>query len=311
MKTARHWSQMGETTFVGGIWALYWIHRLTGRTVFRVCLAPVVLAHWLLRPGLRAASLQYLRRMHAATPGLFAREPGWREGLRHVALFSETMLDKLLAMAGRYPAARVSSRGHEPIYQAALAGQGSIFVTAHMGCLELCQVLAEQQRGLKVNVLVHTRNAEAFNAVLRRLNPRSAVRLIEVTEIGVPTALMLAERLAAGECIAIAGDRVPVLQSKTVSVDFLGHAAPLPVGAYVLASLLKCPLHLLACVHEGDGYALHFETLAERVELPRGRRDQALQAHAQAFVDALTRVLRRSPYDWFNFFPFWDQAHES
>ena len=92
-------------------------------------------------------------------------------------------------------------------------------------------------------------------------------------------------------------------------MNFLGHEAPLPVGAYVLAHLLRCPLLLLACTHEGRGYRLHFELLAERLELPRAQRAAALQTQAQAFADALQRLLRRSPYDWFNFFPFWDQGH--
>lgn len=308
---ARHWAQMGESTFVVGIWLLYWVHRLTGRWLFRVCMAPVVLVHWLANPSLRAASLQYLQRMQASQ-AMFDRSPGWAQGLSHVALFAETMLDKLLAMAGHYPNERVASHGNEAVYEAALSGQGGILVTAHIGCLELCRALADQQPGFRLNVLVHTRHARAFNAVLQRLNPNAGVNLIEVTEIGVPTALLLAEKVAAGEYIAIAGDRVPVLQSKTVQVDFLGHPAPLPVGPYVLASLLKCPLYLLGCVHEGRGYGVYFERLAERVELPRARREAALQAYAQQFADALTRLLRRSPYDWFNFFPFWEQAsHDS
>ncbi len=303
----KHWARMGETTFVGGIWLLFWVHRLTGRWLFRVCLAPVVLVHWLTRPGLRAASLQYLRRIHAAE-NVFDKPPGWPQGLRHVALFAETMLDKLLAMAGRYPGDRVRRHGRENLMRAVQSGQGGIIVTAHVGCLELCRAMADSSAVLKLNVLVHTRHAQAFNDVLQRLNPTGSINLIEVTEIGAPMAMLLAEKVAAGEYIAIAGDRVPVTQSKTVTAIFLGHPAPFPVGAYVLASLLKCPLYLMGCVHEAQGYGVYFETLAERVLLPRGKRDEALQACAQGFADALTALLRRSPYDWFNFFPFWDQG---
>ena len=298
---------MGEHSFVAGIWFLYWVHRLTGRWMFRVCMAPVVLGHWLLRPALRQASLQYLRRLHEAQPGVFKQRPGWPQGLRHVALFAETMLDKLLAMAGRYPAGLVSRQGQQAIRAAIERGQGGILVTAHIGCLELCRALAEHQPGFKLNVLVHTAHAQAFNAVLQRLNPSSAVHLIEVTELGAPTAMLLADKVAAGEFVAIAGDRIPVRQSKTVTVDFLGAPAPFPVGPYVLAALLKCPLYLMGCLHEGRGYAQSFELLAEQVLLPRATREQALQAHAAHYAAALTALLRRSPYDWFNFFPFWDQ----
>ena len=60
-------------------------------------------------------------------------------------------------------------------------------------------------------------------------------------------------------------------------------------------------------LHEGDGYALEFELLADRVHLPRRAREAALTEHARRFADALAARLRRSPYDWFNFYAFWDR----
>jgi predicted LPLAT superfamily acyltransferase len=303
----RHWADLGESTFVAGIWLLYGLHRLTGRWVFRFVLAPVVLFHWLSRPALRRDSLQYLRRLHAHNP-VFAQAPGWPQGLRHVALFAETMLDKLLAIAGRYPVEQVSIVGASPLRQAAAAGQGGIIVTAHIGCLELCRALIDDGSPFRLNVLVHTAHAQDFNRILQRLNPHSRVRLIEVTEIDVATAMLLSEKVSAGEFIAIAGDRVPVRQSKTVRVDFLGHPAPFPLGPYILASLLKCPLYMLSCLHAGKGYEVRFDLLAQQVLLPRGQREQSLQAYATQFAAALAAWLHESPYDWFNFFPFWDQA---
>ena len=307
MKPA-HWAEMGENTFVFGIWLLFWVHRLFGRWPFRLCLYPVVLVHWLSRPALRNASLQYLSRLEQAT-GVLGRSPSARDSIRHVALFAETLLDKLLAVSGAFPLERVRSEGREQIYAAAAKGQGGVIVTAHIGCLELCRALAEQKRAIKLNVLVHTRHAEQFNRMLKRLNPDNDLNLIEVTEVNPATAVLLSEKVAAGEFVAIAGDRVPVFASQTVNAEFLGHPAPFPVGPYVLASLLKCPLYLLGCIHEGDGYTVHFSRLAEQVVLPRGRREAAMADYAARYAETLTALLKRSPYDWFNFFPFWDQAY--
>lgn len=303
-----HWAQMGESTFVFGIWLLFWVHRLFGRWPFLICLYPVVVAHWLTRPVVRSASRQYLQRLQTAT-GALGHAPTARDSLRHIAMFAETMLDKLLAVSGRYRFDRVKTEGREQIYAAASAGKGGVIVTAHVGCLELCRTMAEQRGSLKLNILVHTRHAEQFNRILKRLNPNIDLRLIEVTDFGPATAMLLADKVAAGEYIAIAGDRVPVVGSKTVTATFLGHAAHFPIGPYVLASLLKCPLYLLGCIHEGSGYTVYFQRLAELVVLPRGRRESAMADYALGYADALTGLLQRSPYDWFNFFPFWDQAH--
>ncbi|MDR7332785.1 acyltransferase [Roseateles asaccharophilus] len=303
MKRERHWAAMGEDTFVAGIWLLFFVHRLLGRAVFRALLWPIVWFYWLARPTLRAHSLGYLRRIQPTA--------GWREGLMHVRLFAETMLDKLLAIAGRYPLAQVQARGTEAVHAQARRGQGAVLVTAHVGCLELCQALAETYPELKVNVLVHTRHAESFNRILARLKPQRGVELIEVTELDMGLTLKLAERVAAGEFIAIAGDRVPVRGSKTVRIPFLGSDADFPVGPYLIAGLLGCPLYLMLSLHEGRGYALEFELLAERVLLPRRAREAALTEHARRFADALAARLQRSPYDWFNFYAFWDRPDVS
>ncbi len=306
---AQHWANLGETTFVSGIWLLYGVHKLFGRRLVRWAMFPVVLAHWLTRPALRRSSLEYLRHLHRAEPGVFKREPDWREGLRHVACFAETMLDKLLAMAGRYPVEAVREQDFSMVDAMLAHGQGGILITAHMGCLELCRMIGKSKHGLRLTVLVHTRHAQAFNRILKRLDPNSAVNLLEVTDFGPNMALQLKALVDAGGWVAIAGDRVPIHSAQTVTVDFLGAPAPLPVGAYVLAGVLHCPLVLLTCLHQGNGYEIRFELLSDEVKLPRAGRREALAQYAQTYAQILQQRLRESPYDWFNFYAFWDSPH--
>lgn len=308
--TGRHWASLGESTFVAGIWLLYWVHRVAGRWPFRVLIVPVVGLHWALRPQLRRNSLEYLQHLQSSQR-VWPAAPGRWNSFLHVRLFADTMLDKLLAMAGRYPAHQVRSEGHEHLLAHLRTGQGAVLATAHMGCLELCRALAGQMPGLHLNILVHTRHAQAFNRILQRLQTASSGRvvLIEVTDIDPAMAMLLAQKVAAGECVAIAGDRVPVGSHRVLRLPFLGREAEFPIGPYLLAGLLKCPLYFMGCLHEGRGYALRFECLAERIELQRGARLEAMLPAARAFVDAVTRCLRTSPYDWFNFFAFWDSCH--
>lgn len=303
---SRHWANMGESTCVFGIWLLFWLHHLLGRWPFRLCAYPAVFVHWALKPKLRAASMQYLQRVQTAL-GALGHTPTWRDSLKHVCLFSETMLDKLLAVSGRYQFEHVRIEATAEIQADLVALRGGVIMTAHTGCLELCRALAQQNPLLRLNVLVHTRHALQFNQILARLNPEFLLNLIEVTEFNAVTAMLLQGKIAAGEFVVIAGDRVPVAASQTTTVDFLGHPAAFPVGPYVLASVLKCPLWGLSCVHEGRGYLIQFAQLSRQVLLPRKQREIALNSYAKQFADALSMSLKRAPYDWFNFFPFWDQ----
>ncbi|WP_199136301.1 acyltransferase [Delftia sp. ASV31] len=306
-RSPHHWAQIGESTCVGGMWLLYQLHRWLGRWPFLLCLYPVVGYYWLTRPVARRASLQYLQRLQQAH-SLWPRGPGWVHGLRHFGVFAQVILDKLLAVTNSYRTEHVRLEGQQPLLDLMARGQGAVLVTAHMGCVELCQTLARQCPGLQLTILVHTRHAERFNRLLRRMAPDSGVQLLQVLDFNMATALALADRVARGEFIAIAGDRVPVHESKTTQALFLGHEAAFPCGPYILSGLLKCPLYFMGCVHEGRGYAVEFVPLAAQVELPRARRAQALAGYARLYAQQLERLLCKAPYDWFNFFPFWEQG---
>lgn len=304
MKKAVHWSEIGESTFVAGMWFLSSVHRVLGRVPFLLFLYPVVFYYRATRRLAREASMDYLRHMQA-THGALGATPTWRHGLKHFLSFADTLLDKTLAMSGRYRFDRLTFIGVEHVLAMKARGQGGIFITAHIGCLEMMQVAAQENHRIRLTVLVHTAHAERFNRVIGRLDPTSGVRLLQVTDVTPATAVMLSERVARGEFVAIAGDRVPLGAGRFTRAPFLGEEADWPVGAYVLASLLKCPMLLMACLRDGQGHTVTFEPFAEQVELPRRDRDGALAAYAAAFAGRLETLLARAPYEWFNFFPFW------
>lgn len=318
---APHWASLGEHTFVAGVRLLFWVYRVLGRLPFRLCLYPVVTYYWATRGDARRASLDYLQKLEAST-GSLGHAPAWRDTLRHFLSFADAILDKLLAVSGAIAQSSLRVEGEEGLLALCAQGRGAVIVTGHVGCMELCRISAERHRGIRLNVLVHTRHAERFNRILQQLHPDSDVRFIQVTDVNPATAMLLADKVAQGEFVAIAGDRVPVRQSMAVPAHFLGHEAQWPVGPYVLAALLKCPLYAMACVREslpsagggangnvdGSGYVLRVHCLAEQVVLPRHARREALAAHAQQFAGWLEVLLARAPLAWFNFFPFWAQG---
>lgn len=304
--STQHWAGIGESTFVFGIRFLVAVHRWFGRGLFRMFLYPVILWYWATRSLARRSSSEYLGRMQSARH-VFASRPGFALQFRHLFRFGETLLDKLLAMSGRYHVDRLDFEGHEPMLAASAQGRGAVLITAHMGCLELLQTAAEHREGLRITILVHTAHAVRFNRILQRLNPDSPVRLIQVTDFSPVTVMMLADRIAAGEFVAIAGDRVPVDGDRTVRASFLGKDAPLPIGPYLLASLLECPTYFISCLQESGRYRVRIEPMADRVLLPRASREQALRSYAGQFAAWMERRLEKAPLEWFNFFPFWDQ----
>lgn len=304
MPAARHWAEWNEVTFVAGVRLLYAVHRMLGRWPFRLLLWPTVTCYWMLHAPARRASKRFLARWQRHFGA--ATVPG---SLRHFMRFAEVLLDKLLAAQGAYPQDRVLLGDVTRVRELIASGQGGIMVTAHIGCLELCQAAASWVPGLRMNVLVHTRHAERFNALLGHDPAAPRLRLLQVAEIHPATAADLAARIADGEFVAIVGDRVPVGGGRTCSAPFLGEAAEFPVGAWVLAGLLRCPVFLLSCMRSADDarYRIEVEPVADVIEMPREQRAAVLQHWVNHYAAWLERRIAEAPLEWFNFFDFWSQ----
>ena len=89
---------------------------------------------------------------------------------------------------------------------------------------------------------------------------------------------------------------------------FLGQPAPFPVGPWRMAAMLRRPVFFMTGLYlGGNRYQLHFEPLADFSQTPRADRDAAIRAAMQHYADRLTHYCRLAPYNWFNFFDFWQK----
>lgn len=257
----------------------------------------------------REISRDYLRRIAREFPesGL---APSRRCAYRHFVAFARAILDKLDAWSGRLEYRHVVFENHEALRAAAASGRGRLVIGSHLGNMEVCRALASLNRRVRLNVLVHTRHAAYFTRMLAMAGA-SEVELLQVADFSAATALALKERIDRGEWVVIAGDRVPVHGGRTVDVRFLGGIAPLPVGPYVLAALLECPVHLLFCLRRAGRNHVYFEPFAERLAWQRSERSALIQREAQRFADRLAHYVRLEPLQWFNFYPFWRDAAEA
>ena len=307
-----HWANQNEKTFVLGTRFVYGFFRIFGRFGVQLVLYPVVLFYWLLSRRARQASMEYLANAYAFDPSPFVRKPDWRTSFRHFIQFANVLIDKIAAANAQFPVSRLRYEGTESIIPLLQAGRGGIILTAHMGCLELMQLAASWRESMRITVLVHTRHAERFNAILKQADPQQRVRFLQVTELDPVAAAMLAQRVAEGEYIAIAGDRVAINSKRNAKVAFLGQEAVFPLGPHILSGLLQCPVFYMACLHQtprSSAYVGVIEAASPGFELPRKQREQVLQTQLSAYVAWLERQVTRAPLDWFNFFPFWH--HES
>ncbi len=307
----QHWSQVQEAGALFGIKTLFWIYRLFGRPLLLIVMSPVVLYFFALRPGSRHASLEYLTHLHAFEPQQ-PRPTLWLS-LRHFFSFAECLVDKIAAWSGKITLQDIQITGHQQLIDRLAEGKGGVIIASHLGNLEVCRVLAEANPLLRLTILVHTRHAQKFNQLAKKLDPEGNIALLQVTDFSAATAIMLNDKVMAGEFIAIAGDRTSVgaaqADKNNTPVEFLGDSALFPEGAHLLAGMLRCPLYMMFCLKQQGHYHIYFELLEAMPRIPRKARKEVLQSLAQRYAVRLQHYCLQAPLQWYNFYPFWQQKN--
>ncbi len=311
-----HWAATPERRGQWGLRFMLWLYQRAGRLPFILLLWPVVAVYWLSGRAARAASQQWLTRVQAVAHQQQIALPRPLSSYRHFLRFGNSMLDKVASWRGDLQWGRDIdfAPGAETVIRAA-EGKGQLILASHLGDIEACRAMAKQVSGLVINALVFTDNAQRFRAVLESIAPQAGVNLLPVSDIGPDTAILLQQKLDAGEWVAIVGDRTAVQRQRggerrVVWSEFMGQPAPFPQGPFVLAAALRCPVLLMFALRQQGKLRVHCEAFADPLPLPRNGRQQALQAAVDRYAARLQHHALLAPLDWFNFYDFWALPEE-
>ena len=312
-KASEHWADKVEHTSVFGIKILFNLYKFFGKLPFRFALAPVVFCIWLTDPKARQSSIDYLKKAHRI--GYLANTPSLFTSLWHMFYFAETILDKMLVIWSREISENIEVENEEIIKKLIASGKGAIVLTSHMGCVEAMMHYGSLSK-MRIIALIHSGNTSRFTHMVENSDVLRQIEFWEVTQLNPASIMKLEEKCAKGYFVFIAGDRIPIHSKAMTKVRFVGSDANLPTGGVILAHMLGLPLLSVTCWRKktsgstntkgANCYQVRFAELTKQVILPRGKRDQECQYLMQRYAQELEYGLKQSPFDWFNFYRFWE-----
>lgn len=312
MRGAQQWTAFAERGSRLGIRVMAGIYRVLGRKVCRWMLAPVAAYFAATDRATRRASRDYLAtvaRLPEGRAALGGEPPGFREVVRHLHEFAVNLFDRMVAWGGGLGAIDFQHTGSEHLFRLAREGRGGILVGSHLGSFDMMRLLAGRY-GLTINVLMFTEHAERLNAFFEELDPSSRVRVIRIDPRSLRTAFEVKACLARGEFVGILADRPDQGGRERAHLTrFLGREALFPLRPFLLAALFGAPLLLAVCVRQGESrYFAAVEPLWEERDVKRGERDACARALAEQYVRRLEAWCLEAPFQWFNFYDFWEPA---
>ena len=227
---------------------------------------------------------------------------------RHVFTFAATIHDRIYLMNGRFDLFDIRLHGETLVDDALAGGRGAFLMGAHLGSFEVVRAIGRTHPDLRVVVTMYEKNARKINATLAAVNPAAQPEVIPLGQ--VDSMLKVRERLDANCMVGMLADRIAARRRGRV-------AAPAAAARRAGRVPARAALHGRDVEASGD---LHDGPLSRRQPLRCALRDarrflRRARAHARRpstrhsrYVALLDKYRRAAPYNWFNYFDFWQAA---
>ena len=294
---AHRWTALPERGTPSSLRLIAWIAVHIGRRAARLLLYPITLYFVISARAGRRVSYEYLKRVRGCPPH-------WWHVFRHFHCFAATILDRVYLLRGEFEHFDVALHEKEILHRQIESGKGCILLGSHFGSFEVLRTLGVTQQDFPLKVLMDIAHNQNITRFLDALNHKIAGTVI------VPdrpdTLLRVKESLDAGFLVGMLGDRVSS-GDKTTQCRFFGSPATFPAGPILIAAMMHCPVILFFGLYRGGKrYEIYFEHFADDVILNRDHRAEDIQHWMQRYAERLEHYARLAPYNWFNFYPFWD-----
>jgi len=297
--TGTHWKQRPEG---GGPFALWLIRTFAlhvGRLPARLVLFPITLYFLLVRGPERRSSRAFLTRA-------FGRPATLWEVARHIHTFAATILDRVFLLSEQFRRYDLHVHGLDALHTELDKGRGVLLFGAHVGSFEALRVLSLKRPDISVRVVLDKSQSPALTQLLDALNPNIASTVIDAAQPGTAIVLALKEAADQKAAIGLLVDRAKPGEP-AVACPFFGAPALFPSAPALIAAALQIPVVLCFGLYRGrDRYDVHFETFSEGLVIPRNNRRDALTAVLTRYAARLEHYVRLAPYNWFNFYDFWN-----
>lgn len=218
--------------------------------------------------------------------------------------FAISICDKFRIWLGKMDKNKVKIIDHDMIKsEFSSSNRGRVLLVSHMGNIDIARAISNQTQWLDITILVYKKHSAEFFK-MRNEAGDLPVKVFEVDELDINAMMRLSEIIDGGGHIGIMGDRVPLSGVKSVKVPFLGHECEFPVGAFLIAGMLKTKISCFWAMQKDDCYEISLTHIADEVELGQDR-IKSVRKYLEIYVKELEKKCEAYPHQFFNFYNFW------
>lgn len=281
------------------IYTLYLIYKIFGAKPLKFISFFIMLFIFPFAGNARSASREYLKTV------LKLDKISIFQIFKHLLSFAHSLVDKMDAFAGNFPLENIifdNRDDNSSLIQHLNEKKGVFFLCSHLGNIEVLRTLLLEWKEITVNIFIQVEQTEIFNNFIQNISPNSKIKIYSVSDVDINTSIEISEKLAKGDIVFMAGDRVSANNPHlTFTHDFLGKTATFPKGVFRFAQMMECPIYFITCTKNTTGKYV----LSSKRHINKEKKQDDLSSMQNEFVDFLETKTKEYPYQWYNFFDFW------
>lgn len=288
------WSGKSKGTLLGYKIFVYCIKKLGIRAAYSV-LVFVAFYYFIASPASFKAMYAYFkhRQQFSSFKAVWAI-------YKNYFVFGQTILDRVAIGAGLRNEFTFDFDGIDILKQLLSEKKGGILISAHIGNFEIAEKFFSE---IDLESQIHIVTIDQEHSVIKEYlasqnNDKPNVQFIYIKE-DLSHIFEINDALSKNHLICFTGDRY-VPQTKTMTGELLGKGALFPAGTFHIASRLKAPIAFVYVMKESN---LHYHLYTRRAPEIKYRDAQAV---LNAYTESITQMLKRYPYQWFNYYDFWN-----
>lgn len=214
------------------------------------------------------------------------------------------MIDKIVFLAKKGKYFKYKYFNEDYIEKALEEGKGAILLSAHVGNWDIAGNLLQNRLKTTINaVMVDNEKAEIKEAV-SDIDKKRDFNIIPLKTDSPETMIAIRQALSRNELVCLHGDRT--IDTKGISINFLGKEAIFPDGAFQIAALTEAPIIPVFIIKKGlRTYTFKAYNILRFNNISRNERKSKIEEGVKVFVKILEEILEKRPDQWFNFYSFW------
>ena len=212
-------------------------------------------------------------------------------------IFGQTLIDKVAINAGLRSKYTYEFDGIDLLKDLLNQKQGGILISAHVGNFEVAEhFFADIDFDCQINLVTTDMERSVIKEYLESISMKPSIKFILIKE-DLSHIFEINNALSQNELICFTGDRY-FEGNKTMQAELLGKEADFPAGPFAIASRLKVPVAFVYVMKEKN---LHYHLYARQAVF----KHRDANALLKEYCNNLEIIVKKYPYQWFNYFDFW------